>query len=105
LLDCKPVKCAAAVLCSMSQQLRAKSDLLVQLRRAVMSAEQKPENQKRAKALKEAIRGREITEATCRSLGDAIFAFFAPIDSVILTTNDRDHRPLAAALGKTVEIP
>ncbi len=44
-------------------------------------------------------------EKTCRSLGDAIFAFFAPADAAILTTNERDHRPLAAALGKSVDTP
>ena len=41
----------------------------------------------------------------CRNLGDAVFAFFAPNTSAILTTNIRDHRPLAAAVGKTAISP
>jgi len=34
-----------------------------------------------------------------------VFAFFAPKDATIVTTNIRDHRPLAAALGKTALSP
>ena len=41
-----------------------------------------------------------MSDKTCRDLGDAVYAFFAPPDSVVLTTNIRDHRPLAEALGK-----
>jgi hypothetical protein len=37
----------------------------------------------------------------CARLGDAYFALYAPSDSKILTTNLRDHIPLATALGKT----
>ena len=46
-----------------------------------------------------------MTERMCDDLGDAIFAFFAPPGSVILTTNMRDFEPLAGALGKSVEKP
>jgi len=41
----------------------------------------------------------------CRALGDAYFALFAPADADILTTNLKDHRPLAEALGKTAVSP
>jgi hypothetical protein len=37
--------------------------------------------------------------------GDAYFSFFAPPGSIILTTNAKDHVPLAAALGKIVQAP
>jgi hypothetical protein len=38
-------------------------------------------------------------------LGDALFAFFAPSDCEILTTNLRDHSPLAASLNKHAVLP
>jgi hypothetical protein len=41
----------------------------------------------------------------CRSLGDAIFAFFAPDDCIIVTTNLKDHEPLARALNKSATRP
>jgi hypothetical protein len=48
---------------------------------------------------------KHITEEECRWLGDAIFAFFCPRAAVILTTNMRDHVPLAEAIGKRAENP
>ena len=41
----------------------------------------------------------------CRNIGDAYFAIQAPRDSVILTTNGKDHKELADALGKQVLCP
>jgi len=81
--------------------------MLELLKNAVEAQTQKPENQRRYQALPGIIRNprKPITEKVCRDLGDAIFAFFAPVDSVILTTNPGDHAPLAGALGKTVETP
>lgn len=67
----------------------------------------KPESQKRASVLRDLARKgtRALGPRECRALGDAVFAFFAPKDSVILTTNVADHLPLAGALGKAVEAP
>ena len=48
---------------------------------------------------------RPMTQQMCRDLGDAFFALFAPDNAVILTTNRKDHEPLAHALGKKVESP
>jgi hypothetical protein len=42
-----------------------------------------------------------ISHRDCRGVGDAFFCLFAPLDSTVVTTNIRDHRPLAASLGKT----
>ena len=66
-----------------------------------------PEHKRRSKALREIARKPKlgVTEEQCRALGDAVFAFFAPADSVILTTNLRDLQPLAEAVGKTAERP
>jgi hypothetical protein len=49
--------------------------------------------------------GGGLTQKACRSLGDAYFAIFAPADSVILTTNVKDHAPLAEALKKKAVAP
>jgi hypothetical protein len=46
-----------------------------------------------------------LSSKDCRKLGDAIFAFFAPPSADILTTNVRDHRVLASAVGKTAVSP
>ncbi len=42
----------------------------------------------------------DLRASACRHLGDAVFALLAPLDSVILTTNLADHKPLAECLGK-----
>jgi hypothetical protein len=46
-----------------------------------------------------------MSEKTCRNLGDAFFALFAPQDAVVLTTNLKDHSVLAKALNKKAEAP
>lgn len=104
LLTCSPTGCGASE-CAMAPALKANEGDLKALRDAVLKQPKKSENDKRSLALKELIRGRPLTDKLCRALGDAVFAFFAPRDSVILTTNVRDHQPLAAALEKRVEAP
>lgn len=46
-----------------------------------------------------------LTESQCLSLGDAVFAVLCPEGGVIVTTNVRDHAPLARSLNKQVERP
>jgi hypothetical protein len=41
----------------------------------------------------------------CRRFGDAYFVLFCPDDAVVLTTNVRDIKPMADALGVSVETP
>ena len=63
---------------------------------------------RRSKVLRELIKakaGHPLPQEKCRALGDAIFAFFAPVTSAILTTNVRDHKLLAAAVGKVAVSP
>jgi hypothetical protein len=62
------------------------------------------EADRRLKALK-ALKGNKLTAKDCIGLGDAVFAFFAPNQSAILTTNIKDHAPLAASLGKQAISP
>jgi len=45
---------------------------------------------------------RQFDNKMCRKLGDAYFALNCPGDATILTSNAKDHAPLAGALGKTV---
>jgi hypothetical protein len=75
------------------------------VREALESATDKPENTKRLKALKQIIKKPNafIDATQCRCLGDAVFAILAPVDSVILTTNLKDHEALAASVGKAVQ--
>lgn len=107
LLGPRSWKCRPVLECSLAPALRADVTALGRLRNAILAEPTKPENERRLKVLKNIIRTpkRLVDEGACRRLGDAVFAFFAPADSVILTTNERDHRPLAAALGKKVETP
>ena len=80
---------------------------LRKLRQASSKLPPKTENTRRAQALRELIRKpkRKVDDKTCRALGDAVFAFFAPSDAVVLTTNLKDHGPLAEALGKRAITP
>jgi hypothetical protein len=100
-------KCELAPECALSHAIKADIDDLKKLREVLKNESSKPENARRAKALREIIRKPRdpITDDVCRSLGDAMFVILAPPDHVILTTNDKDHRPLADALGKIVESP
>ena len=107
-LSVDPTSCAAQkVECCLGPELRKRTVDLEKLRNAVLKQPKTRENERRARALRELIRKPKaaVTERACRDLGDAFFALFAPSDSVILTTNIRDHAPLAAALGKNVTSP
>lgn len=41
----------------------------------------------------------------CRALGDVVFALLCPPDAAIITTNLKDHEPLAKCLGKMAVRP
>lgn len=107
MLDGSEVLCRVEHECCYAKVLRERRADLVALKAAIEAQPYKAENDRRLKAIKELLKrkGGELTEQMCRSLGDAYFALFCPPDHTILTTNDADHRPLALALGKTVERP
>lgn len=107
LIDITPRTCPSGTNCCLHQQLVARPEDLKKLRDAVDASADKPENSNRSQVLKKLIGTpkRPIGDKECRHLGDAIFAFFAPDDSIVLTTNDKDHKPLAEALSKTVNTP
>jgi hypothetical protein len=105
LLVLDPLTCEGA--CCLGPAMSAKRQDLERLREALPKTPTRREDQRRSQALRELIRKpkQPISKETCTNLGDAVFAFFAPQDSIILTTNLRDHLPLAQALGKQVQKP
>jgi hypothetical protein len=106
-LNIEPTKCNPEKECCLSPILKGRPDDLRRLKEALDSQSPKPENKRRRRVLRALFRTpkRPMTEKMCRDLGDAFFTLFAPSDSVILTTNLRDHEPLAEALEKKVEAP
>src|SRR3569623_34834 len=106
LLELDPNKCDVEE-CCMATELKRDPEALTKLKEVVSMQPEKRENQRRYKVLKELARKPKalMTEKHCRDLGDAYFAFFCPSDMTILTTNARDHGPLAASLGKKVSEP
>jgi hypothetical protein len=101
------LRCNGPAECEMAQQLKKDQGSLVAMKAAVDAQPPNAENHRRSQALRHLIRTpkREFPDKMCRALGDAVFAFLAPSDSTILTTNVRDIEPLAKALGKPVERP
>lgn len=92
--------------CPLADEMRKGKDDLVKIREAVKKQPRSNENDKRSGALKFLIKKKdELTEEMCRHLGDAVFVFFSPKNSIILTTNTRDHEPMAKAIGKKVQTP
>lgn len=107
LLKLAPTECWADPECCLAFSLKSCPDDLRKLKGAVDSQPISREHTRRSQTLSDIARKPKepITNDMCRNLGDAIFAFFAPADAVILTTNVADHQPLAQALGKTAEAP
>jgi hypothetical protein len=107
LFDLDPKLCDGEQECCLASALKSKPDLLEALHSAIPQGSGRREDQQRRQALKRLIKHPKdrVTREICRDLGDAIFAFFCPDDAVVLTTNLRDHGPLAEALGKKAEKP
>jgi len=107
--DLSPRYCSREVRCSLEKELRARQsrDILIALRDSIPESSSRTEDRNRRSVLKQLIHQpqKHLTEEECRWLGDASFAFFCPRDAVILTTNIRDHKPLAEAIGKQAEQP
>lgn len=107
LIELGEIDCCPEDECALATDLRRQPAMLEAMRKAVDAQPSKEENTKRSQVLHDLIRvpNRKLTPRQCRYLGDAIFAFFCPPDAIILTTNKRDLRPLAEALGKRVQTP
>ena len=93
--------------CHLAAELRRHSSTLEIMKATVDAQPPKNENVKRSQVLRDLVRvpNQKLTPKLCRHLGDAIFAYFCPVDATILTTNITDLRPLAEALGKKAETP
>lgn len=105
-LDIHPRDCMRDRECCLAHRLRKNIDALLKLREAIPPSG-RPEDTKRREALKKlAVHPTAVFDRKdCQALGDAYFAFFAPEDSEILTTNVKDHGPLAQSLGKSAVTP
>lgn len=108
LLSVNSARCREGSGCAIAEAMKQAPEQIDKLRNAIQGQPSKRENERRARVLKDIRRNpkRALTdESACRALGDAVFAFLCPKDTVILTTNTKDHVPLASALGKAVESP
>lgn len=107
MMNLAPRKCRGEGECNFAGELRANQKLLQAMRDAIPVDSGRSEDTRRRNALKQIIKhpATRIDRDTCRDLGDAIFAFCCPTSAAILTTNAKDHGPLAVAIGKTVETP
>lgn len=105
-IDIKPRDCVGERECCLADQLRRKKELLLKLRDSIPAAGGK-EDQDRRKVLRQLAVHPNVRfeRKDCRALGDAYFAIFAPDDAEILTTNLKDHCPLAEAIGKKAVSP
>jgi len=105
--DLHPQKCDPDQECCLAPLLKAQPQRLQALRESISKTSTRKEDIKRRQALKSLIKhpGEKVDRETCRHLGDAVFAFFCPEGAVVLTTNLRDHQPLAAAVGRSAEKP
>jgi hypothetical protein len=107
LLDLAPNKCFHAGQCCLAKALKDAPAVLEKLKNANDGMPQTPEARRRGRVLKDLIRKpkQALEYDGCRALGDALFAFFAPADAAILTTNVKDHSVLALAIGKQAVSP
>lgn len=104
--DCNDEDCCLTVRLREEKRFQV-TQLRVSINKLPNNLKNKPENVKRLKILKEVGSNarRKISNSDCRNLGDAVFALFCPNDADILTTNIKDHKPLAEALNKTAVSP
>lgn len=100
-------KCSPNDGCCLDPDIRKKNADVAKLAEVVKTQPKKRENENRYKVLHEIARkpSEKLSEEYCIGLGDAYFALFCPKGATILTTNTKDHEPLAEALGKTVIRP
>jgi len=95
--------CPPRVDCGYAKDLRMRPQDLQSLLHVIEGSDAR-EDVRRRKALHtlKNTPKREFDNKLCRGLGDAYFALNCPSNSTILTTNAKDHEPLAGALGKAV---
>lgn len=108
LLSLEPTKCAPNGDCCLAAAMKHEPAAVQAMRAAILrSRSKRREDERRCGVLRSIVRHAEkpVSDSDCRRLGDAVFAFFAPSDSTILTTNIRDLELLAKTLGKKCAAP
>ena len=100
-------QCSDRTECALGTQLRNSLAALKTLETVVKQMPESREQRKRYHALHDIVRSprRPVSRNMCIALGDAIFALLCPNDAIVLTTNLKDHQPLAEALGKKAQRP
>lgn len=107
LIELDPTRCNVREACCLIPSLRKKNSDIKKLTQVLKTSPAGSEGNRRYRILHEIERKPtdSVSEEYCRGLGDAYFALFCPTNAVILTTNLKDHVPLAEALGKGAEAP
>jgi hypothetical protein len=96
-------ECPARRDCHYAPGLRKRPSELESLLQVIKGSDRR-EDVRRRKALHvlKNTPNRKFENADCRGLGDAYFALHCPENATILTSNQKDHAPLAEALGRNV---
>jgi hypothetical protein len=101
-IDNGRTECDLSEICCLAKGLRRRRSDLYKLLRA-MRGLTRPEDKRRRAAFNRLLKPkRPFGNDPCKALGDAYFALQCPKDCAILTSNAKDHKPLAGALGKEV---
>jgi hypothetical protein len=104
-----PPDCALKALdpCGLAEDVAGRKREIDLIRIANKKLAASPERERRARVLKELSRKpkQKLSKDDCKALGDAMFAILAPAGRTILTTNRKDHEPLAQAVGRAVASP
>ena len=97
------VGCPPRLDCSYASGLRRRPGDLKLLLKVIEGSQRREDIRRRAAlhCLKNTPK-RTFDNMLCRGLGDAYFALHCPDGSTILTSNVKDHEPLAKAVGKSV---
>ncbi len=106
LFNLKPSKCNTKR-CCLTEMYRSLVGDIQKIDEKLLSEEVTEVNRKRHKIMREIIRKKKyyLSDTECRQLGDVYFVCFCPNDHKILTTNIKDHKPLAEAIGKNAISP
>lgn len=106
-IQLRPRRCDPSGDCCLAALMKQESTILEALIEGVHAAPDSQENRARATVLKKMRRKpkQQINDKECRAIGDAAYAFYLPDDGVVLTTNTKDHEPLAQALGRGAVSP
>ena len=107
LLNIVPVDCPNGEECCLKAPLVARANDIAIVRTALASDDGRQETVRRRQFLRQMERRPDsrMGNRQCQQFGDAYFVLFCPPGAVIITTNERDIKPMADALGISVANP